>query len=196
MNGTRQQIQYSLALEQADQGEAPVSGHRSARVGETRQQSGLSVAGADEDRGSEPARVPPTRRNKRVAVFPPRPLGLGEARAKRRPGRSNADINQPGVPEPPPIIPAPVIREPQVTETAIEAPWRLFLSPNYSRAWAHSATPVTLDNRTELWHARLAVRRRRPMGSQRTRRSRAGCAPSGRPITAREPSRLIRRSLR
>ena len=106
------------------------------------------------------------------------------------------DINQPGVPEPPPIIPAPVIREPQVTETAIEAPWRLFLSPNYSRAWAHSATPVTLDNRTELWHARLAVRRRRPMGSQRTRRSRAGCAPSGRPITAREPSRLIRRSLR
>jgi hypothetical protein len=31
MNGTRQQIQYSLALEQADQGEAPVSGHHSVR---------------------------------------------------------------------------------------------------------------------------------------------------------------------
>ena len=30
MNGTRQQIQYSLALEQADQGEAPVSGHQGA----------------------------------------------------------------------------------------------------------------------------------------------------------------------
>ena len=28
MSGTRQQIQYSLALEQADQGEAPVSGHQ------------------------------------------------------------------------------------------------------------------------------------------------------------------------
>jgi hypothetical protein len=28
MNGTRQQIHYSLALEQADQGEAPVSGHQ------------------------------------------------------------------------------------------------------------------------------------------------------------------------
>src|SRR6516164_4543834 len=28
MNGPRQQIQYSLALEQADQGEAPVSGHQ------------------------------------------------------------------------------------------------------------------------------------------------------------------------
>src|SRR5712672_1315095 len=28
MNGTRQQIQYSLALEQADQGEAPVNGHQ------------------------------------------------------------------------------------------------------------------------------------------------------------------------
>src|SRR5207247_462614 len=35
---------------------------------------------------------------------------------------------------------------------------RLFLSPNRSGAWAHSATPVTFDGRTELWHTRLAVR--------------------------------------
>ena len=66
--------------------------------------------------------------------------------------------NQKGVPEPPPISPLPSIREPLDTETAIEAPWRLFLSPNYSGAWAHSATPVTLGDRTELWHTRLAVR--------------------------------------
>jgi len=68
------------------------------------------------------------------------------------------DPNQTGVPEPPPIKPVPQIRAPQATETAIEAPWRLFLSPNYSGAWAHSASPVTLNARTELWHTRLAVR--------------------------------------
>jgi hypothetical protein len=68
------------------------------------------------------------------------------------------DPNQTGVPEPPPIKPAPAIRAPASTETAIEAPWRLFLSPNYSGTWAHAAQPVTLDNRTELWHTRLAVR--------------------------------------
>jgi hypothetical protein len=71
------------------------------------------------------------------------------------------DANQQGVPEPPPITPLPPIREPLATETAIEAPWRLFLSPNYSGAWAHSTAPVTLDNRTELWHTRLAVRSQR-----------------------------------
>ena len=32
------------------------------------------------------------------------------------------------------------------------------LSPNYSRACPHLSTPVTLSNRTELWHTRLAVR--------------------------------------
>jgi hypothetical protein len=68
------------------------------------------------------------------------------------------DTNQQGVPQPAPITPLPSIREPKATETAIEAPWRLFLSPNYSGAWAHSATPVTLNNRAELWHTRLAVR--------------------------------------
>ena len=51
------------------------------------------------------------------------------------------------------------IRQPQAFETAIEAPWRLFLSPNRTGAWAHSATPVASDGKTELWHTRLAVRR-------------------------------------
>ena len=53
---------------------------------------------------------------------------------------------------------APQIHQPSATETAIEAPWRLVLSPNYSGAWAHWSTPVTLRDRTELWHTRLAVR--------------------------------------
>jgi hypothetical protein len=68
------------------------------------------------------------------------------------------DANQTGVPEPAPIKPPPTISEPAATQTAIEAPWRLYLSPNYSGTWAHSPTPVTLSNRTELWHTRLAVR--------------------------------------
>jgi hypothetical protein len=55
-------------------------------------------------------------------------------------------------------IPKP-IREPQAFETAIEAPWRLILSPSSTGAWAHSPTPVTFAGKTELWHTRLAVRR-------------------------------------
>ena len=62
----------------------------------------------------------------------------------------------PGIGHPPP--PPPQIRAPFPTETAIEAPWHLFLSPNSSGAWAHSRTAVTFSKRTELWHTRLAVR--------------------------------------
>jgi hypothetical protein len=68
------------------------------------------------------------------------------------------DPNQTGVPQPPRPPQAPQIRPPGPTETAIEAPWRLFLSPNYSGAWAHSPEAVTLSGRTELWHTRMAVR--------------------------------------
>jgi len=67
----------------------------------------------------------------------------------------------PGLPIPFPIprpIPRfPQIREPLATETAIEAPWHLFLSPLPGAAWKHSTAAVTLSNRTELWHTRLAV---------------------------------------
>lgn len=75
------------------------------------------------------------------------------------------DPNQPDVPEPLPVLPRPAIREPSSTETAIEAPWRLFLSPNYAGTWAHSADPVTLSARTELWHTRLAVRKQNGDGA-------------------------------
>ncbi|MDQ1427494.1 MAG: hypothetical protein QOK39_970, partial [Acidimicrobiaceae bacterium] len=81
--------------------------------------------------------------------------------------RNEAEVNRaaleidPGLvrPRPPrPILLPPAIREPGPTETAIEAPWRVFLSPNSSAAWKHSTPPVTADGRTELWHTRLAVR--------------------------------------
>jgi hypothetical protein len=53
---------------------------------------------------------------------------------------------------PPPSEPGPL-------ETAIEAPYRLFLSPHRKSAWAHAVAPVPgVTGRYELWHTRLAVR--------------------------------------
>jgi hypothetical protein len=47
----------------------------------------------------------------------------------------------------------------KATETAIEMPYRLIISPNQYGAWAHAATPVTSQfGRTELWHTRLGSR--------------------------------------
>ncbi len=42
--------------------------------------------------------------------------------------------------------------------SAIEAPWRLTLSPHPDGRWAHSAAPVSAGTRTELWHTRLGVK--------------------------------------
>ncbi|WP_202841201.1 hypothetical protein [Luteimonas saliphila] len=43
--------------------------------------------------------------------------------------------------------------------TAIEAPWRLVLSPHPQARWAHASVPVAggVDGATELWHTRLGV---------------------------------------
>jgi len=45
------------------------------------------------------------------------------------------------------------------TFTAIEAPYRLYLSPQPNTRWAHSSEPVTdvATARTELWHTRLGL---------------------------------------
>ena len=50
------------------------------------------------------------------------------------------------------------LRQPSLIETSIEAPWHLFISPEPDETWTHAALPVTQNNRTELWHTRLAVR--------------------------------------
>jgi hypothetical protein len=53
----------------------------------------------------------------------------------------------------------PQLRAPNHQETAIEAPWRLILSPNRYAAWVHALQDVTSEEGvTELWHTRLAVR--------------------------------------
>lgn len=53
----------------------------------------------------------------------------------------------------------PEIIKPKEYHTAIEAPYRLILSPHVYSGWAHSFTPVTHNGTTELWHTRLGVRR-------------------------------------
>lgn len=46
-------------------------------------------------------------------------------------------------------------RAPLPTETALELPWWLVLSPLPDAGWAHATAPVTHGGRTELWHTRL-----------------------------------------
>ena len=50
-------------------------------------------------------------------------------------------------------------QEPLNSQTAIEAPWGLVLSPDDGAGWAHALSPVVHGARTELWHTRLGVRR-------------------------------------
>jgi hypothetical protein len=45
----------------------------------------------------------------------------------------------------------------ETPETAIEAPYRLIISPPYYARWAHSPTPVAHNGHVELWHSRLGV---------------------------------------
>ncbi len=52
----------------------------------------------------------------------------------------------------------PLPAVPSPTETAIELPWRLVVSPNERAAWGHSPGAVVHDTRVELWHTRLGLR--------------------------------------
>ncbi|HEV7682192.1 MAG TPA: hypothetical protein VGO68_08730 [Pyrinomonadaceae bacterium] len=54
----------------------------------------------------------------------------------------------------------PKPRAPGDSETALELPYLLILSPSVFGAWAHAQLPVTSKKakRTELWHTRLGVR--------------------------------------
>ncbi len=56
------------------------------------------------------------------------------------------------------IAGAPAIREPAPTETALELPYRLIISPTADVVWNHRATPFTHLGRTEMWHTRLQLR--------------------------------------
>src|SRR5262249_27439093 len=55
-----------------------------------------------------------------------------------------------------PALAPHVVGRPLPTQTAIELPFRIALSPEQSARWIRSTRPVTRDGRTELWHMRLA----------------------------------------
>jgi hypothetical protein len=50
------------------------------------------------------------------------------------------------------------IKEPEATETTLQLPFRLHLSPTHDAAWQHDLNPVDHAGRAELWHTRLATR--------------------------------------
>ncbi|HVP89960.1 MAG TPA: hypothetical protein VMS75_01965 [Terriglobales bacterium] len=54
-----------------------------------------------------------------------------------------------------PVSVIPRIVQPGPTQTSIEMPYRLMLSPHAGEGWRHSIEAVTRDGRTELWHTRL-----------------------------------------
>jgi hypothetical protein len=54
-----------------------------------------------------------------------------------------------------PVRPPSLIAEPNLDQTAIEAPFRIVLSPNDQHRWQHEFAPLKREERTELWHTRL-----------------------------------------
>jgi hypothetical protein len=50
------------------------------------------------------------------------------------------------------------IKEPEATETTLQLPFRLHLSPAHDVAWQHDPDLVAHAGRVELWHTRLATR--------------------------------------
>src|SRR5690606_17666783 len=62
-----------------------------------------------------------------------------------------------------PIVVRPRARyssRPTPTQTAIEAPYRLVISPSQEGRWVHATDPVGAEDEprnVELWHSRLAV---------------------------------------
>ncbi|WP_299848343.1 hypothetical protein [uncultured Roseovarius sp.] len=53
----------------------------------------------------------------------------------------------------------PEPKQPTSTQTSIEMPWRLFVSPHAGAEWRHAAEPVhsQATSRTELWHTRMVT---------------------------------------
>ena len=49
------------------------------------------------------------------------------------------------------------IREPRPTESTLQLPFRLHLSPTHDAVWQHDTGIVAHDGRAELWHTRLAA---------------------------------------
>ena len=57
------------------------------------------------------------------------------------------------------LSPPPSVAPPAATDTAIEAPYRLILSPDELARWRHALAPVIRGDWTELWLTRLGTGR-------------------------------------
>ena len=58
------------------------------------------------------------------------------------------------------------IKEPEATETTLQLPFRLHLSPTHHAVWQHDPNLVNHAGRVELWHTRLATRDANGEGQQ------------------------------
>src|SRR5207249_600460 len=63
-------------------------------------------------------------------------------------------------PDASPPVDALAIRPPAPTETTLQLPYRLHLSPPHDVTWDHARRTVTHKGRAELWHTRLSLRAR------------------------------------
>jgi hypothetical protein len=73
-----------------------------------------------------------------------------------------------GEPRPRPRPRPTLSRRPTDRETAIEAPFRLVISPSRESRWAHATEPVRADDEphhVELWHSRLGTANQEPDGT-------------------------------
>lgn len=102
------------------------------------------------------------------------PEGAGPAPAVRVDGRvvdTRPLFGPGGLIDPPVPRPRPrrtLSRPPTEDETAIEAPYRLVISPSTEARWAHAAAPVPAADQpghVELWHSRLGVAKTQADGS-------------------------------
>jgi hypothetical protein len=98
-------------------------------------------------------------------------------------------------PDAAPPVDALAIRPPAPTETTLQLPYRLHLSPSHDVTWDHARRVVNHKGRAELWHTRLALRAR---GGQPQRTDehhpaplRAIWSPDYDPVTMPSPADLF-----
>ncbi|HYA49251.1 MAG TPA: hypothetical protein VEG35_06085, partial [Burkholderiales bacterium] len=92
-----------------------------------------------------------------VSAGQPKAAAAPSAVARAQTSRVAASRVQPSLARVKPLSVIPKIAAPGPTETAIEMPYRLVISPHAGETWRHSVEAVTRDGRTELWHTRLAA---------------------------------------
>ena len=141
-------------LEQGAFGTDVVIASQTGAIGSAFAEAGTEAA-AVEVVGSVTARLIAGSRAKRKARTIGNALGLTTLTGSAT--RELIDRLDPSIPA---ILLRPEPAPPTATQTALELPYRLILSPNRFGAWFHRDQPATSERtgHTELWHTRLGVR--------------------------------------